>query len=264
MIVVDLDGTILNEKRQITKNTINYLHSLKEKGFIIVIATGRIYASSLLATEGATFANYLLTDAGTCIYDLENNKVIKKDLIRKETIEKIFSYYDDSFNFIDVCDQNHTYKYIEECHEGRSVIATKDLDYILTQCNEITHAAISLKDYNRVPALYTKLKKEMTDADIIIMQDSFKESKWLEILPKGCNKWNAITYLAETLSIKVEEIMAFGDGGNDIEMIKKCGFGIAMKNALPSVKEVAKDITKFDYKEEGVIKYLEKNFRKNE
>lgn len=65
--------------------------------------------------------------------------------------------------------------------------------------------------------------------------------------------------LADFLKISNENIIAFGDGLNDTEMLKKCGTGIALKNALPEVKDVADDITKYDHNHEGVIRYLTEN-----
>jgi len=76
MIVVDLDGTVLNENKKISDNTKNYLKKLKDKGYIIVIATGRIYASALNVTDYANFSNYIISDTGACIYNRLNSKAI--------------------------------------------------------------------------------------------------------------------------------------------------------------------------------------------
>lgn len=63
MIVTDLDGTLLNENEKVSNTSKQYLKRLKDMGCIIIIATGRIYASALKTTDGAEFANYLITDA---------------------------------------------------------------------------------------------------------------------------------------------------------------------------------------------------------
>lgn len=104
--------------------------------------------------------------------------------------------------------------------------------------------------------LYNKLIKEFEELDIIIMQDSSSNRKRMDIMPKGCLKHNAIKKLAEYLKINNDDIICFGDGLNDIEMLEKCGYGVALKNALPEAKKVAKDITKFDNNHNGVINYL--------
>lgn len=99
----------------------------------------------------------------------------------------------------------------------------------------------------------------MPEVDPIIMQDSFADRKWIEILPKGCSKSNGIKQLMELLNISNDEAMSFGDGLNDIDMLEKCGFGVALKNGLPEVKRVADAVTSYDNNNDGVIKYLMEN-----
>ena len=74
MIVMDLDGTLLNKESRVTENTKKYLYNLNQKGYIMVIATGRILKSALIATDGAEFANYIVTDAGAAVYKKENDE----------------------------------------------------------------------------------------------------------------------------------------------------------------------------------------------
>ena len=88
------------------------------------------------------------------------------------------------------------------------------------------------------------------------MQDSFGDDKWLEIAKKGTEKYKGITEIARLEDISNENIIAFGDGLNDVEMLKKCGIGVAMKNALPEVKEQADYITSRTNNENGVVEFL--------
>ena len=88
------------------------------------------------------------------------------------------------------------------------------------------------------------------------MQDSFKDVKWLEVSQKGVEKCNGISKIAQIENIENKNIIAFGDGLNDIDMLKKCGVGVAMKNALPEVKEQADYITSRNNNENGVIEFL--------
>ena len=73
---------------------------------------------------------------------------------------------------------------------------------------------------------------------------------------KGCTKYKAIAELANYLNINNDEIIAFGDGLNDIDMLKKCGTGVALSNALPVVKENANFVTIYDHNHDGVIEFL--------
>ena len=77
-------------------------------------------------------------------------------------------------------------------------------------------------------------------------------------MPKGVGKGKAILSLAEKLSIPKEKTMAFGDSMNDEQMIKMCGFGVAMQNALDYIKEQADFITEKDNNHDGISDFLEK------
>ena len=90
----------------------------------------------------------------------------------------------------------------------------------------------------------------------IIMQHSFSNKKWIEIFPKECSKYNSIKLLSEYLNISNDDVIAFGDGLNDIEMIKNCGCGVALNNALDEVKKESDDITEYDNDNDGVVNYL--------
>lgn len=263
MIVTDLDGTLLNENRKVSENSKSYLKELKEKGYIIVIATGRIYTSALEATDKATFANYIISDTGACCYDIAKKKAIFKNFISKEIAEEILSYYDENYTFIDIGSENKIYKY-SNCfvENSKSIKTTYDKNFILNSCKEVTHISIRMKKNDFVFSLYHKLLKKYPNMEIIIMQDSFAETKWIVILPFHCSKYSAIKKLATILQIQNEDILAFGDGLNDKEMLEKCGVGIAMSNALEEVKKVSNDVTLFSNQEEGVICYLQNYFNR--
>lgn len=257
MIVTDLDGTLLNKTRKPSEQTKQYLINLKKEGYIIVIATGRIYTSILDATDGALFADYLISDTGACIYK-RTGEPIFQNLISKECVENIFNYYNSNCRFIDICDKNMIYKYSKTESENSSFVKTvTEKEELLKKDLEISHISIAMNTNEQVLDLYPKLVKDFSGLEILIMQDSFKDNKWIEMTAKGCSKYNAIKNLANFLGISNDEIIAFGDGRNDIDMIQNCGFGVALANALPEVKEVAQDVTPLDNHHDGVIHYLE-------
>ena len=259
MIVTDLDGTLLNENSKVSNETKIYLKKLKNMGYIIVIATGRIYASALKATDGAEFANYLITDTGACLYDMSNSKIIFKNVIEKKTIEKLLDYYNNNFQYIYICDKNNIYKYSDNIENSSIVKTTKDKDFILKSVDDVSHISIAMKNNDEVIKLYHKLLEDISEVDFDIMQDSFSDRKWIEISAKNISKYNAISSLATLLHIDNSEIIVFGDGLNDIDMLEKCGQGVAMKNALIEVKRIANDITNDDNNHDGVINYLKEN-----
>ena len=91
LIVMDLDGTLLNEEGIVTQKTKKYLGKLKKEGYVIAIATGRILKSALIATGEAEFANYIVADAGAAVYKMQadNWEEVDADLISRKIAEEI-------------------------------------------------------------------------------------------------------------------------------------------------------------------------------
>lgn len=258
MIVLDLDGTLLNSEKKVSEKSKNYLKKLKDLGYIIVIATGRIYESVNEALDGFEYVNYVITDTGASCYDTNNEQVIFNNIIENETAQKFKKYYNDNCNYIDICDKHTIYKYSDFDEDYYFIDTTKDWDYIFNNCKEISHISINMKTNEQVIELYNKLKEDIKELDINIMQDSFSDKKWIETIKKGCTKYKAIRELANYLKINNDEIIAFGDGLNDIDMLEQCGIGVALSNALPIVKENANYVTIYDNNNDGVIEYLKK------
>ena len=256
MIVLDLAGTLLNGERKISQRSRTYLKKLKEKGYIIVIATGRIYESINYVINGFDCVNYVITDTGASCYDTIDGHTIFNNAIELETAKKFEKYYNEDCIFIDICDKNTIYKYSDFDEDYYFIDTTKDWNYIFNNCKEISHISIDMRTNEQVMELYDRLKNDIRELDINIMQDSFGERKWIETIKKGCSKYKAIEELSKLLKINNDEIMAFGDGLNDIDMIKNCGIGVALSNALPIVKENANFVTTYDHDHDGVIEFL--------
>ena len=87
------------------------------------------------------------------------------------------------------------------------------------------------------------------------MQDSFSSNRWIQISSKNISKYSSIQKIAELEGIANKDIIVFGDGLNDLEMIEKSGIGVAMANALDSVKKVADYVTK-SHNEDGILYFL--------
>ena len=111
MIVTDLDGTLLDINKKCSSRTKEYLQKLKSGGKIVVIATGRVLNSAIKITEGATFANYIISNTGSIIYDVENKKEIFRANISNKDINKICSLYNEKFEYIDICDSMYYNRY---------------------------------------------------------------------------------------------------------------------------------------------------------
>ena len=251
IIALDLDGTLLNSDGIVTDVTKKHLKKLKEEGDIITIATGRILNRALVGTDGAEFANYIVCDAGAAVFKNEGkNKEWKEVYINpltKDIVQSIASYYDkNKFITINICDRNKIHHYDK----------TIDISEFLENISEIIHVSVSFINNEFVTEYFKVFTEKFPMLKVEIMQDSFGDVKWLEIAKKGTEKYKGITEIARLEDISNENIIAFGDGLNDVEMLKKCGIGVAMKNALPEVKEQADYITSRTNNENGVVEFL--------
>ena len=79
-----------------------------------------------------------------------------------------------------------------------------------------------------IDEFYNENHNKYESTRMLVMKDSFSDYRWLEILEKEVDKWNAVNNLANMLEIKNEDIICFGDASNDLEMIKNAGVGVAM------------------------------------
>ena len=83
----------------------------------------------------------------------------------------------------------------------------------------------------------------------------YRGERWYSFLPTGSGKTAAIRALSDLSGIGIEDIVAFGDDSNDVEMLKLCGIGVAVANAVPEALESADEVT-LSNDEDGVAKWL--------
>lgn len=259
MLIFDLDGTLLDENKMVSINTMEYLKRMRKKGHKIVIATGRVKNSALDVTRGGEFVDAFICDTGALIYDNQENRELFVRHLSRDFAEYILNLYDkNKMNYIDICDHDYIYKLTDVPEDYPIIINSNNKKEILDKVGDIIHVGISFYDNKYALETYEKLKNEYKDLHVLLMQDSFSPRKWIEIMPKDCNKPHAIKWLANHYNIKRDDIIAFGDGLNDIEMLSTCGIGVAMANALDEVKNVANMITEKSNIEDGVVDFLEK------
>lgn len=258
MIVFDLDGTLLTSSKTISERSRTYLKGLKDGGYVTVIATGRMYESMRDVVKNFDFVDYIITDAGATCYNAEDSKTVFANPIDVEIAKKLEQYYSDKCVYIDICTKEKIYEYTKNkiITSDYYIEVESDWNSIFEKCSDINHVSISMNANKYVEDVYKDLKKQFCDLDIIIMQDSYCDEQWIEISKNGTSKYSAISKLANSLNINNEDIISFGDGLNDLDMIKNCGVGVALKNALPEVKELADYVTKYDHDSDGVIEFL--------
>jgi Cof subfamily protein (haloacid dehalogenase superfamily) len=262
LIVLDLDGTLLNNDKQISPRTKQVLSKLKENGHQIMIATGRPYRASemyyrelglntpIVNFNGAFVHHPLLTSWGAFHSPLDIN--IAKDIV--EACDE-FEYH----NIIaevrdDVYFHYHDQKLIDLLKLGNPKVITGDLRNFLEQSptSMLIHA-----EEEQV----TQIREHLSEvhAEVIDHRSWATPFHVIEIVKSGLNKAVGIQRVADYMNIPRERIVAFGDEDNDLEMIDYAGTGVAMGNAISPLKTVANAIT-LTNEEDGIAIFLEDKF----
>ena len=157
IISLDLDDTLLNYQKKVTSKTKRYLKKLHDEGHIIIIASGRIFDSCYEVVSKMNFINYMITDSGSLIYDMKNQKKIYNKKISKKNMKLLFSLYDDNFEYIEFSDEHYYYKYSTKKikHYGLSKPITNISSFIKN--NNAIHATIKLINYENNYQIINKM-----------------------------------------------------------------------------------------------------------
>lgn len=286
LIAVDMDGTLLCKDNTIHPETKQKLIEIQKKGIVLVLASGRSYLklmSYAQELEMEHYGGFLVEINGLAFYDMKAQKRVVKTRMEPAVVHEIFHYFSqwDVEVMANLDDGLYDYnppKVLEEKAEYRK-------QHNLPEDFPWTGGAFEFlydnrKGYPRI--FYIDKPEEIQEpvnkvcvlhhAEIIEkvsiqakrdLSDRFwvgkTTPKWLEIMLPNITKATGLKRLGDTLGIKLEEMMAFGDGENDIEMIKEVGCGIAMGNAMDSLKEVADDVTDTN-ENNGIAKAIQKYF----
>lgn len=266
MIGLDLDGTLLDEKKELTPYTREVLNKAIESGVVVLVATGRPLKGvpkELLAFPGM---RYVLTANGARIIDQKENKIIYENLVPKENVKKILDILGRYDTLKEIYFDGQGYASAAEYARAEEFFPTEAMkNYVTTTRFPVEDIWAKLEEENRasdkVQGVFAKLEErksaleDLKELGGINVTGSLVNN--IEINAAGVNKGLGLVKLGELLGIKREEIMACGDGLNDLEMIRTVGFGVAMDNADPLVKEAADYVTDSNEKD-GVAKAIEK------
>ena len=252
LISTDFDGTLLNDDVKVPKENIDYFNKAKRKGIKIVGVTGRALESAKNVLDINIF-DYLILNNGSNIYDVKNKRIIYENSIPLKTIKEITNFMEDKTNQYIYC--TYSNYFVFKNYKDQKLPFIREIKDLNELNLPISKMSIYLKDQTNIYDDLNLISNYFTSVRSIVMQDSGKDNKWIVITPDDLNKLESLKKLGTILKISLEEMVFFGDGLNDLEVIEGVGLGVAMGNALESVKERAKDIT-ISNNEAGVAHYI--------
>lgn len=251
MILTDLDGTLICSDSSISERTKFVLKRCQNYGIYIVIATARYWIGAERYIEEIQ-PDYEITTDGTLIHrhgeqiyscnlEIEDTNQIVHDILAR-----------DDKTEITVATGRQVFwnsKHISESEKLHKAVYCDYQKPLSCQANKIV---AELPNYEAA--------LEIANRNNCRLQ-SYRGENWYAFLPEKAGKVQAIRELARILDISLNEIAAFGDDKNDMEMLKMCGIGVAVNNAIPDVKEIADYVT-LSNDENGVAEWLAKNVLK--
>lgn len=261
VLALDIDGTLTNNKKEITPITREAIKRAADKGVKIVIASGRPLKGIVPVADKLglkEMGGYVLSFNGGRITDYKSGEIIHDEKLPGEYIKEIYDLSAEnhvnimSYEGDDVISENidDEYLHIEARINGLGIRKIEDfpkyIDFPVNKCLMLGPGEYLAEVEKRV---YEKLHDRM---DVYRSEPFF-----LEILPKGIDKARSLMHLLKRFGYTKEELMACGDGYNDLTMIKYAGVGVAMSNGNEEVKKCADFIT-LSNEEDGVARAIER------
>lgn len=276
MIGLDMDGTLLTTEKELTEHTREVLREAIDRGVVVLPATGRPLAG--IPEEVLKFpgVRYAVASNGARIVDLKESRVLYEDLVPYETgrrVLEICSRYDsmleiyyDGVGYAEEEKLKHLDEYVPRLPMARYIASSRrpvaDVRAMHEERKAPTDKVQALfRTTEECKKAWKEVEKEIPDIEI-----TGALSNNIEVNAKGVNKGRGLMILGELLGIHREEIMAVGDGSNDIAMLREAGLGVAMENATEAVKAAA-DVVTLSNDQEGaaaaIEKYILQALRKN-
>lgn len=261
-LILDVDGTLTNSKKELTDKTYSALMDIQEKGHKIVIASGRPtpgihwIVDKLKLRE---YGGYALCFNGAKVLDFKTGEIIYQNIFPRECIEPLYEYA-----------LVHDMGMIT--YEGDTVIhGTRADDYMRFEAGLNYMELRQVEDFvnyitfdvnkclftaapDKAPAIEAELAK-MYEGKLSIYRS---EEFFIEAMPLGVDKAASLDRLFNAIGASVEDTVACGDGFNDMSMIEYAHVGVCMKNGQQAVKDVADYVTEKTNDEDGLVEVIER------
>lgn len=260
LLILDLDGTLTNSQKEITPFTRQTLIDAQRNGWTLVLASGRpTYGIMPLADtlEMEKFGGYILAFNGGKIIECATKKVMYEQALPDDVVPILYQRATESgaailsYNGPKILSESPENEYVQyEAFLNKMEI--QQTDNFLRDLPMPADKCLAVGKPDLLVWLEEELKKEVGERINIYRSEAF----FLELVPKGIDKAASIGRLLQMVGLEREQVVAIGDGFNDLSMIQYAGLGVAMVNAQEAVKEEADVITQKSNDEDGVAHFL--------
>ncbi|MBR3302339.1 MAG: HAD family phosphatase [Firmicutes bacterium] len=267
IIALDLDGTLLTTDKSLTEENRRALERAAEKGIEIVPSTGRFYKGMPDVIKDLDFIHYAITINGAEVLDLRKDTVIYGSDIPLDTALYLNDRFDalgvahdvyvQSIGYMDRRFLDHIEDYLPDpiyCSTLRGMRVPLDdvRAFMIKTGKNIQKVQIFSKSVDVLLQTGEYIRQNFPE---LIATSSLKNN--LEVNNAKANKGDALRALTDYLGLRSENTMAFGDGGNDLPMLRAAGVSVAMGNSLQTLKDEA-DYTTLTHDQSGVAYMINK------
>ncbi len=261
MITIDLDGTLLSARGTITETTKQVIDKVRNLGHVVVIATGRPFSGAYPKYTALGLDTPLITDNGGSIQNpVDPSFPRQRTFIPKELMHDLFAFSKDMLDsaFFSLDDVVYAYKYERRLEaffaetNPSGIVIEKPFDELDVEPSGIIFL-VRMGDHK---TFETYIDTKLCHTLSYRLWGTDRKHAIYEVYLKHISKASAISYLLDHYGFKQEQWIAFGDGTNDVEMIRDAHLGVAMKNACEEVISVSDDITTNDHDNDGVARWL--------
>lgn len=263
LLVIDIDGTLVDKNGTITPENREALTMVSRLGIMISLSTGRAIRACLSLISQLDLDGYHIFFDGALVSTPGHDKEVYAQPLCRETVKQAVEFTHENNISIDLYSASH---YFVEKESWSSDIHNKffgieptitDFDGIWERERIIKGGmvATSPREADKVRAIRDRFNSSLHFSRV--RTPSYPGVDFINIVAPGVSKGTALEALAKYLGISSSEIMAIGDGENDIPLITSAGLGIAMGNAPDEVKAIADEIT-LDIEHNGLAAAVEK------
>ena len=256
LLAIDVDGTLVNNKKEITKATIDAISKAQKAGIKVIIASGRPLKGIKKYNEYFEYDSLFITYNGSVVVKKDTETKILNICITKESLKTIINYiFAKKLHFILWANDN---LYVDEINEqilyyettsGTKAIKTNIDSLVCYEVNKI----ILYGSFEEICNYKEDIIKMNLDVNL-----EFSTTYYLEIFDKNASKGLALETIRKYLQLTKEEVCAIGDNYNDVSMLNKAGLSIAMGNSPEDIKKMCDFVTKTN--EEDGVAYAINNY----
>ena len=236
IVATDMDGTLLDDDKQLPENFEDVISGLNRKKINFVISSGRSF--NVLKKQFSRHLDDLTFICDNGAYIVIGGKVVYTSIIDKAVVNSVIDYCEAKGYTLILCGKQGAWHNAKDAQQDREIAQYYVCQTYLKDLHECTDEIFKIAIFNG---------KGYTGAQYEALSDQFSDNctaalsgnNWVDLMNKGISKGSALSRICNRLGVGYNEVMAFGDYLNDVDMLDCAYYSFAMSNAHSSVKKAA-------------------------